>query len=89
MQFYVHFIREKHARSTWLYPGIPESVEPFPATFSTRSVTSGKRHGFIQEEELCVTPRRHHRTSPVLKLQETSNPAPAGVLTDDLAIVIV
>ena len=89
MQFSVDFIREKPALSTWLYPGILESVAPFPATFSTRSVTSGKCYGFIQEEKLCVTPRRHHRTSPVLKLQQTSNPAPAGVLTYDLAIVIV
>jgi hypothetical protein len=89
MQFCVDFIREKRARSTPLYPGILEGVEPFAATFGTRSVTCGKRHGLIQEEELCVTARRHHRTSPVLKLQETSNPAPAGVLTDDFAIVIV
>jgi hypothetical protein len=92
MQFSVDLIRERSDPSTGISvanPSVSEGVEPLPATFSTWSVACGKRHGLVQEEQLCVMPRRHHGASPASKFQEAGNPTPARVLANDLAFLIV
>jgi hypothetical protein len=92
MQFRIHFIRRKDFRRVGHIgspPRFVENVIPFPPTFSTRSVACGKRNGFIQEEQLGVTARRHHGTAPTSEFQETSDPTPTGILPDNLAILIV
>jgi hypothetical protein len=92
MQFSIDLIRERRdpdTRISGANPSVFEGVEPLPATFSTGSVACGKRHGFVQEEQLCVMPRRHHGASPASNFQEASNPTPARVLADDFAFLIV
>jgi hypothetical protein len=93
MQFFIDFIRERSVlpskRITGSNPSVFEGIEPLPSALGTGSVTCGKRHGFVQEEQFCVTARRHHGTSPALKFQETGNPTPARVLANDLALLIV
>jgi hypothetical protein len=70
MQFSIDVIREKIGSSIGILrasPSFPESIEPLAATFGAWSVACGKRHGFIQEEQLRVAIRRHHSTPPTFE----------------------
>jgi hypothetical protein len=92
MQFHIDCISEKKVpspRISGMNPGFFEGIEPIPATFSTGSVACGKRHRFVQKEQLCVAARRHHGVSTALEFKQTSNPTPARVLANDLTFFIV
>jgi len=92
MQFQIDFRREKGSSAIPLmraHPNIPERIEPFPPALSARSVSGGKRHGFVQEEEFGVKARRHHGAPAPFEFQQARNPSPALELTDDYTLIIV
>jgi hypothetical protein len=91
MQFPIDFGREQRPafRLARTIPGISEGVEPFPPALGTRPVSGGQRHRFVQKEQLGVTARRHHGTSPPLEFQQACDPLPTPELTDDQTFVIV
>jgi hypothetical protein len=92
VEFPIHFIRERRLFSGRPFEAVPsrlEGVEPPSPAFRAGPVASGKRHGFVQEEQLRITARRHDGTAPAFEFQQAGDPTPAGILADDLAPVVV
>jgi hypothetical protein len=52
-------------------------------------VSSCEGNSFIQEEQLRVAILRHHDASAAFEFENAGDPTAAGVLPNDLAVVIV
>jgi len=66
-----------------------EKPEASPLTLGARPMTSGKRGGFIEKEQLSIATGGHNHSVPASECQEAIDPAPPDMMTSNPLLSIV
>jgi hypothetical protein len=90
MQLDVHLVGKWTTGQTHrALPCVLEGIESFPPALGARPVPRGKGHGFVEKEQLRITPLGHHGPVPAPEFQNARDPSPAFVGADNFPLAIV